>query len=167
MVKRRFKSTAGRIWVLILMMLVSSCEYQHGLHPVQVTGISGKITFIGEWPAETDWVRLVSFSQKPTPNNFAEFIAYLKGLSDPLPMQVSSYDYVMQLEPGNYDWIIVAWKAKELPITSIKILGEFSNTDSSGTPTPVTVMANRLLTNIDIIADFNKISSTALAADSP
>ena len=163
MITHRHLSAPWRFCLFILILIAFACDYQHGLHPVQIAGISGSITFQGDWPPETEWVRLVCFSHKPSPNNFGEFIAYLKGLSDPLPMNVGSYDYVMQLEPGTYEWIIVAWKAKGLLIISSKTLGEYSHTDSSGTPVPVTVLANQLIPNIDIIADFSKINSSAFA----
>ncbi len=144
-----------KILFLVLVFLSGSCDIQHGLHPVEITGISGSVTFTGNWPQETEWVRIVTFSKKPKPDNFFEFMAFLKSLSDPVPMDTKSYEYVLQLDPGIYEWIVVAWLAKDQLITEVRMLGEYTGSDTSSFSQPVNVEQDKLSTNIDIIADFN------------
>jgi len=138
-------------WALPLVLLFSACG-DHGLQPVPITGISGTVAFTGEWPSNTEWVRVLCFSEKPAPNNFIEFIAFLKGLSDPLPDGVREYHYVLELRPGTYKWIAVAWKAKDTPITSLQVIGEYHSA-------PVKVIQDHLVTGVDIQADFSKLQT--------
>lgn len=149
------KKTKFKILFLTCLFLSSSCDIQRGLHPVKITGISGSVTFSGSWPQETEWVRVVTFSKKPRPDNFVEFIAFLKSLSDPVPMNAKSYEYVLQLDPGIYEWIVVAWQAKDQLITEVRMLGEYTGSDTGSVSQPVNVEADKLTKNIDIIADFN------------
>ena len=147
----------------ILIGLISvigffSCNIQHGLHPVPLTGISGKITYIGDWPQEIDMLRLVCFEQKPDPNNIFDLVLKLMEakISDELPQNVNSYRFKVELDPGTYNWIIVILSTKNHPFT---VLGEYTGTDTSSTSVPVTIKKEKLLLDINISADFTKLNS--------
>ena len=140
-------------WLLSIVFFLAGCS-DHGLHPVPITGIQGTVTFQGTWPSSTEWVRVLCFSEKPAPNNFIEFIAFLKGLSDPLPGSSHQYRYTLELRPGLYKWIVVAWKARGTPITSLQIIGEYSRNNA---PAAVQVLQDQLISGIDILADFSRL----------
>jgi len=159
--KMNFKTK--NILTLVLIGLISvfgsfSCDIQHGLRPVPLTGISGKITYIGDWPNGIDMLRLVCFEQKPDPNNIVDLVLKLMEakISDELPQNVNSYRFEVELDPGMYNWIIVILSAKNHPFT---VLGEYTGSDTSSTSVPVTIKKEKLLLDINISADFTKLNS--------
>ncbi len=154
---QRFFPVAAILPALFLLFF-SACEVDHGLHPVPITGIGGTVTFVGDWPEDTEWVRIACFSEIPAPNNFLEFIAFLKGLSDPLPIGVKSYKYVMELDPGIYKWVVVVWKAREQALTDIRVLGTYQNPGNPAEPGRVVVKKNKLTAHINITADFSRLN---------
>jgi hypothetical protein len=144
---------------LWLLLLISSCT-DHGLEPV-TEGISGRITFVGNWPDTTEWVRLAVFKTRPA--NAFEVFRNPPAFSDPLPRFVKFYDYTLKpLEPGHYEWVVLAWKPQKKFATSdysgLDTLGMYINrlnpTDSLGIDVP----RKQLLTGIDIIADFSALT---------
>ena len=158
--RKRFGRTLRRGGLAFFLALLLSACGDHGLHPVPITGISGTVTFRGQWPGDTEWVRILSFSEVPAPGNFIDFIAFLKGLSDPVPQGVSSYRYILELRPGTYKWIAVAWKAQGEPITSLKIIGTYGGENQP--PPAVTVQQDKLTPGVDIVADFSLIRKKLL-----
>jgi len=147
-----FFGVRGRVWLLPLtLVLLGGCRLDHGLHPVAISGISGRITFVGEWPPNTDWVRVAVYATYPPPSYLA-----IAGYSDPIPPGVSSYEYELPLKPGRYEWVLVAWKPRES--LNIKDIGTYySHPDSTSKPGVVEVKPGRLTPHIDIVADFSRI----------
>ncbi len=150
------KTTATALFVVAFLFLLgfASCTDNHGLHPVPITGISGTITFKGEWPANTEFVRVAVYQAYPPPSLIA-----LSAVSDPLPFGAKSYRYILPLKPGRYGWILVAWKAKNAPFTDIRTLGTYYASGDSTKPGSVTVEKDRLTTNVDMVADFGVLNS--------
>ena len=147
--------------IFLTFICYFSCEISHGLHPVPLTGISGKITFLGDWPEDIDMLRLVCFAEKPNQDNMIDLVLKLmeSKIGDELPRNVEQIPYEMELDPGTYDWIIVILSTKNFPFT---VLGEFTGSDTSNSPIPVTVEKEKLITNVDIRADFNKLNTLPL-----
>lgn len=114
------------------------------------SAISGTVTFVGEWPQNTEWVRLAVYVKKPRPNKIEDFFPpNLSVFSDPFPFGVESYDYLLPISAGTYEWILVAWKAKGTPLFEIKELGSYSGV--------VWVPETETISGINIVADFTKI----------
>jgi hypothetical protein len=153
--KNENRRAATFLVVAFLFLLnLSGCSDNHGLHPVPITGISGTITFEGQWPANTEFVRVAVYQTYPPPSLIA-----LAAVSDPLPFGVQKTDYILPLKPGTYGWILVAWKAKNTPFTAIRTLGVYYAAGDSTRPGSVTVEKNRLTPHVDIGADFGVLVS--------
>jgi len=136
-----------------------SCKLDHGLHPIPITGIQGTVSFLGTYPSNTEWVRILCFSEKPNPQNFLEILAFLKGISDPLPAGVRTHSYIMELQPGTYKWVAIAWKPEKAPMTSLSIIGEYRDPANPEQPGTVVVRSRQLTRGIDITADFRLLQS--------
>ena len=154
MKRKGFRAAALLVVALLFLFGEWNCSDNHGLHPVPITGISGTITFKGEWPANTEFVRVAVYQTYPPPSLFA-----LAAVSDPLPLGVPSTDYILPLQPGTYGWILVAWKAKNTSFSQIRTLGVYYTAGDSTRPGSVTVEKNRLTTHVDITADFGVLTS--------
>jgi len=153
------KRTHGRaailtIAALFVTFIFVSCNLNHGLHPVPITGIGGTITFKGDWPENTEFVRIVVYRNYPPPSLMA-----ITSFSDPIPFGSRTYAYELQLPPGTYHWILVAWKPKNAPFTDIHTIGQFYAASDSTIPGKVSVKKDYLTPNIDIVADFNVLTT--------
>jgi hypothetical protein len=152
------KSSAFRAIFSTVLLLTVACS-DHGLEPIH-EGISGRITFTGAWPDTTEWVRLAVFKKLPAtvfdiPINPPLF-------SDTLPRFVSSYDYEMTVPAGKYEWVVLAWKPIKKNATNdfsgLDTLAMYAQPGTTRVPLAVEVPSKRLLTGIDIIADFAVLS---------
>lgn len=152
------KSFAQRFMLLGVLLFSAACS-DHGLEPLH-EGISGRITFTGAWPDTTEWVRLAVFKKLPAtvfdiPINPPLF-------SDTLPRFVSSFDYEMTLPAGQYEWVVLAWKPKKKNATNdfsgLDTLAMYAQPGTTRSPLAITVPERRLLTGIDLVADFAVLS---------
>lgn len=143
---------------VVALVLGTACS-DHGLEPLH-EGISGRITFVGAWPDTTEWVRFAVFKKLPAtvfdiPINPPLF-------SDTLPRFVSTYNYEMTVPAGTYEWIVLAWKPKKQNATSdfsgLDTLAMYAQPGTQRVPLAITVPSQRLLTGIDIVADFAVLS---------
>ena len=153
-----WKRTGNGLACLMLLFLTFSCDgVDHGLPPV-TEGISGKITYTGNWPDSTEWVRVAVF--KKLPANALDILRNPPAFSDTLPRFVGSYDYTLiPLDPGHYEWVVLAWKPMKKFSTSdfsgLDTLGMYAAPNEPKTPLPIEVGSGQLLTGIDIRADFS------------
>ncbi len=147
----RARLTAAALLVAAFLILLGwqGCSDNHGLHPVPITGISGTITFEGQWPSNTEFVRVVVYQTYPPSTLIA-----ISAVSDPLPFGVKQYHYILPLKPGTYHWILVAWKAQNAPFTAIRTLGTYYTSGDSTQPGSVIVEQDKLIPNVDIVANF-------------
>lgn len=123
------------------------------------SNITGTITFLGEWPPSTEWVRVVVYKRIPV-----ELIDYyppnLSAFSDPIPIGVSSYDYTLPIAAGTYEWVLVAWKGEGTSLFDIKEIGTYYSHPDSTNPGKVVVPECETVTGIDITADFSRIGGS-------
>ena len=135
--------------VFLAAFIFFSCNYQHGLHPVKITGISGTVTFVGDWPEDTEWVRILCFQQKPKSENVTDILVSLfdAKIGDPVPPYVTDYNFTVELEPGVYQWIAVIYNSNTFPL---KIIGEYDQSD-------LIVEKGKIVDDVNITADFNKL----------
>ena len=157
---------------LLLCILSISCYKGHGLSgPGNIPGIQGRVTFIGEWPDSTRSVNIVAL--KTYPKNitnldtlkdflFEAFINEELWLGDPLPMHLDHYYYKVDLAPGEYEFVLVAW-FPDLPgmdwIYGVKELGAYYKIYDQEFPSSVIVYPGVMTDGIDIIADFANIEN--------
>ncbi|MBN2102834.1 hypothetical protein JW835_02235 [bacterium] len=159
------------IILIIAGLLILACYGGHGLSPTgqnatDSSGISGTVKFIGNWPDSTFQVIVVASKSYPRnitdKDSLYDFISnelILENiiLSDTIPMNVDQYNYTLNLKPGVYEWILIAW-FPDIPeyFKGAKELGAYySNSDSI--PESVYVPPGEFVENIDIIADFKNI----------
>jgi hypothetical protein len=74
--------------------------------PTTIThGVTGTVTFTGQWPAKADEIRLVT--SKVFPPQMSDI---MYGVS--IPVDSLTYDYEFELDPGTYKIFGVAWRSE-------------------------------------------------------
>lgn len=152
-------------WIFVVSVLLSiSCYRGHGLSPPgNISGIGGRITFIGEWPDSTKgvWVVVLKNYAGGITDEAELFQFVLDNFVDStaVPLSVNQYDYQMTLDPGLYGWVLVAWFPDiEFWFLGVKELGAYYvNSAIQTVPTPVKVDEGVMVEGIDIVADFANI----------
>lgn len=162
---------AGIIIAALSGLLVISCHEGHGLSPTGLdaagsSGISGTLSFVGDWPDSTLKVNVIASKTYPknitNPDSLYSFVIneVLNGnivLGDTIPLGVEHDDYTLNLKPGMYEWILVAW-FPDIPnyYHGVKELGAYYE-NSESLPEPVYVRPGEIKENIDMIAHFKNI----------
>jgi hypothetical protein len=113
--------------------------------------IEGTVRFRGAWPTNTEFVRVAAFDI--IPRTTADYYK-VKGFTDPLPTGVTEAPYHLSLPPGVYRYIIVVWKAVGTSLFDIKQIGLYTNPEDPSAPGSVEVRPGRVVTRVDIDADF-------------
>lgn len=156
-------------WFSIFLLLTFLyCYKGHGLSPnpqdSNFTGIRGHITFVGTWPDSTKEVRVAVLAKYPVgithPDSLMGFVLQnLVAFSDTIPRFVHAYDYELVLEPGAYEWVLVAW-FPDIPLylLGVKELGAYYRNPDFPIPTPIRVLPGVAVEGIDIVADFKNVS---------
>jgi len=159
-----------KLLFLIFVLFLTSCYRGHGLSPLveetNVSGISGRITFIGTWPDSTKEVRVAVLKNYPEGiTNSDSLIAFVIGnlvaFSDTIPRFVDHYDYRLSLNPDIYAWVLVVWFPDILfYLFGAKELGAYYGIGygQSKVPTPVTVIPGAVTRDINIIANFANLN---------
>ncbi|MFQ5709472.1 MAG: hypothetical protein ACE5HO_18600 [bacterium] len=116
--------------------------------------IEGRITFVGDWPANTGAVAIFVFPIVPKviPDDFLTFAAF-----EELPQNVETFDYRVRISSGLYKYIAVFWLAEGDDLTNFKTLGFYRNPDAPEEPGEVMLETDQTVTGIDITADFANI----------
>jgi hypothetical protein len=117
-------------------------------------GFEGKITFTGKWPpADSVYnLRLVVYKKYPPPI----FIDFTK-FSDELPHNVTSADYKMLIEPGEYEYIVVAQQYGPNIFLHWRAVGFYASAQNKDYPASLTVEEGKFLKNININVDFDHL----------
>lgn len=117
-------------------------------------GVGGTVEYRGEPPASTEWVRVGAFRQ--TPESIIEFLDF-SAISDPLPLDSTSAQYLLSLETGVYSWLPVVWKEANVSIPSgLRVVGWYTGTqDPFGDPDSFLVRQATMTEGIDVVADFS------------
>jgi len=156
------------IYVLILFGLINGCNKGIEPEPIKtgVTGFSGKVTFIGNWPAGIKRTHVVLF--KNPINTSADFFPpNLSFVIDSIPYRTTSFTYnsidnnfisLFTLAPGNYKYLVVAQSKTDVLSLDRKdwfIVGLYNIGNDQSKPKTLTILDRELATDIDIIVDFN------------
>ena len=155
--------------------LVSAACYQgHGLDPLtaaeETSGISGTITFSGEWPDSTKEVRVAAFTTYPTgiKDKDSLLVYTLNALAtgqlffgDTIPRNSAHYDYLLDLPRGRYEWVLVVWfPDTDNYIMGVKEIGFYRQT-ATNTMQTVRVMPATISPGIDMTADFKHVHNNS------
>jgi len=133
----------------------------HGLSPIpRPAGISGIITY-QNWPPPDSIkiLKLVVFRNFPPGNIIEEVqskraIYYPTVLTESLPQFVDSTEYRLALEPGVYEYIVIAQQYGEIIETDWRVVGQYDTTAADTLPSAITVLADSILKDININVDF-------------
>lgn len=165
-----------RVVILVLLfmtfLLVYRCD--HGLSPSKttktgsnnLTGISGVIIY-QNWPQPDSLkdLRLIAFRKFPPQNIFGQIVSgeavvYPPGIdiSAHLPFNVPFEEYIMELPPDTFEYIVVAHQFGEDRFSqgSWQAVGQY-DPDSDSLPDPVIIIPDSLLENININVDFKNL----------
>lgn len=110
--------------------------------------ISGMVTFVGEWPPDTQFAGIAVYAQYPPLNPLL-----FSGIAV-LPVNVTNAPYKVLLPPGKYEGVIVAAGATLLDISTIGIYYAQGDTTKPGV---VEVFEGKNTAGIDIVADLSLI----------
>ncbi len=149
---------------ILLFLLIVSCYRGYGLSPPgNISGIEGRITFVGEWPDSTKEVWVVVLKNYPAgiteENELFQFVLENFVDSTAMPLFVNQYDYQMTLDPGFYGWVLVAWFPDiETWFLGVKELGAYYLSPGLQiVPTSIKIDEGVMVDGVDIIADFSNI----------
>jgi hypothetical protein len=154
------------IIVSVIIVYIYSCD--HGLEPlesdqIEKTGISGTIYYTN-WPTADSLfdLRLVVFKIYPPENIIDELSAgrayvYPAIGEESLPFFVDSMTYVMELNPGYYEYIAIAQQYGPNLFTDWLAAGQYDTLYSDAIPTPITVNSGELLENLNIYVNFDSL----------
>jgi hypothetical protein len=153
--------------LLSFMLFTLACD--HGLAPTdpgsKKTGISGTISF-ANWPADTLLydLRLVAFKNFPPEDIITEITGgqatvYPAITEGGLPFYVDRIDYLMELPPGNIEYLVVAHQFRPafLDTNSWQAAGQYDTTPADSLPTAIVIETGKLLNGIDISVDFTRL----------
>ena len=154
------------ILVYIFLLLFYACD--HGLKPTdenqsQKSGISGTISYINWPPANSLFdLRLVVFEKYPPESILAELNDERAHVhpgfgEEGLPFPVDTTSYVMELDPGYYEYIVVAQQYGPNLFADWLAAGQYDTLFSDELPTPITVISGEILEEINIQVDFDNL----------
>jgi hypothetical protein len=128
-----------------------------GIEPVPFQGIGGTISFVGDVPDNTDWVRLIVY--RSTPQDSADFLGFV-AFTDTLPLARTNTPYLLGLEAEEYGWLPLVWKEKDADLSagSLRVLGWY--TAGGGPfdpPASVTVESGKETDEVDLVGDFDNM----------
>lgn len=151
--------------ILFLFFSNSGCYEGHGLEPEPPEGeIRGKVEFTGEWPDSTKEVRIVVLKEYPYGIDNSDLMNFVVNnivkYSNPVPENSLFYNYRLQVPPGEYGWVLVAW-FPDIPsyFLEVKELGAYYNDPEQEYPSSVSVNAGETVKGIDIRADFSNVDN--------
>ena len=114
-------------------------------------GISGRLHFVGEWPANVGQVAVAVYREPPA--SLADFFQ-INGWDTEVALGAESYDYFVPLDgEGVYQWIIVAWREEDQFWDFTSLLGCY-HLPEADRPSPVEVGPREVATGIDIEINF-------------
>ena len=123
-----------------------------------LTGISGTVTFRGEWTEDIGQVAVAVYRDLPEE---AVDLFGLSGADQDVPLGSRSYGYFVPLErEGVYRWVVVAWRRPDAFWNFTSLLGCY-HAEGDSLPGAVEVFPGRVTSGIDLSVDLG------LAADPP
>ncbi|MBN1541300.1 hypothetical protein JW992_04070 [candidate division KSB1 bacterium] len=135
----------------LLLAAVLSIACDSGLEPTR-SGFRGRITFVGEKPADTDQVIVVAATRFP-PTQIDEIF-----LGEPLPLDRETVDYTVYSPITDYAAIGVVWKQQNQPWDVTNIIGIYLPTSNGFVPGRVSIADRQtMVDSVDIQAHYSKV----------
>ena len=117
--------------------------------------IEGEITFLGDWPEDTEILALAMFPI--IPKSTVDFLT-VKALDIAIPLfRDEPFHYRTPVSSGTYKFISVFWKGKTTSIFDIRAIGFYHCANDSLQPRTVEVATDSTATGIDITVDFSTL----------
>ena len=144
--------------LILLLLIFISCSMGEGLKPPshvveEPTGISGKVTFIGDWPENPlSYMVAVGVLTKYPPDDIMDISAY----TDPITPQTTEFEFFLELSPGSYAGVVAAL-VYYADLLNPVLLGFYKTGENDTVPSTITVVEGTTSKNIDITVDFSLI----------
>jgi hypothetical protein len=144
--------------LIILIIIVISCEIDHGLYPINYL-IKGTIFFVmGDPPDSTDRIEVFALKEFPPkdPQNFL----YL-GQSGPIVYdnEERNVEYEIKVSPTSYQLVVLLWKQKNHDLNLTGILGIYTGKDGASFSGTVEVSKEiPVVENVNIYANWEKVN---------
>ena len=139
-----------RPWWIALALGCWACDHGLGPGPEGMTGIAGRLSFAGEWPADVGQVAVAVYEEMP--RSVADLFE-LSGWDTGVEIGSPTYEYFVPIErDGTYRWVVVAWRRSEGFWDFRSLLGCYHAAGDT-LPTPVTVLLGQVTGGIDIQVD--------------
>ena len=74
-----------------------------------------------------------------------------------LPMYVSMTAFEIELDPGTYDYVVVAQRFGPNVTADWRAVGQYDTMLSDSLPTAISIIQGKLLKEINIVVDFNHL----------
>lgn len=134
---------------MLMILLFVGCESDHGLEPTR-SGISGTITYVGDWPENTAEVRIVAATSFP-PNSVEDLI-----IGDLMPVGGDSTEYNFWVNPGDY-YLGLVWRGRDSAWGIQSIFAIYFEPGETFMPSMITVPDRQtVVANKDMVADFSR-----------
>ena len=134
-----------------LWLGVAGCDHGLEADPPAPTGVAGRLTFVGAWPATVEQVAVVVYQDMP--QTLADFYPP-GGWDTEVSLEVQTYSYFIPIEnEGVYRWVIVVWREQGKFWDFNSLLGCY-HVRGDTLPTPVAVHRREITRGIDITVDF-------------
>ncbi len=153
--RRALRSRVLAVGAAIAAFLAASaCDRGLEAEP-PLTGISGTVTFQGEWTEDIGQVAVAVYRDLPEE---ATDLFGLSGADQDVLLGSRSYDYFVPLEnEGVYRWIIVAWRRPDAFWDFTSLLGCY-HVEGDSLPGAVEVSPGRVTTGIDLTVDLGLVA---------
>ena len=155
--------------LFVLVLFFSACDHglapSGGKAPEKPTGISG-VLYFKNWPPPDSVfnIKLVAFRNYPPENMMDEVVSgnaktLPTDLTASLPFWIDSLEYQLELPPGIFAYIAVAHQFGDNIFEDWQAAGQYDLTPQDTLPTPVTVIADSIISGIDVYVDFDNLPS--------
>jgi len=146
----------------ILLLHLYACD--HGIGPKEKqTGISGTI-YYKNWPPVVQIVnlKLIVFKDFPPESIISEVlsgkaIVYPEDLPTSLPVSVDSTKFLIEIDPGTYDYIVIAQQYGFDVYSNWRAVGQYDMTPADSLPTVINVIQDELLQGLNVYVDFDSL----------
>ena len=129
----------------------SACDHGLEAEPEGLTGIAGRVTFVGSWPEEVGQVAVAVYEDLP---RTLTDLFNLRGTDTEVELNSRTYDYFVPIErDGLYQWVVVAWRKEDSFWDFTALLGCY-HASGDTLPGPVSVRRGEITQGVDITVDF-------------
>jgi len=142
----------------LLLLSVAGCDHGLAPGPTGITGMAGRLEFVGPWPPQIGEVAVAVYQHHP--RELSDFLR-LSGYDTGITVGAVTQEYQVELQvEGTYDWVIVAWRPLDSFWDFTSLLGCY-HASGDILPTAVPVTLGQITPGIDITVDFSILEDGA------